>query len=139
VSVQYGADQPVYDLIVAKADYLRKISVKGSKDRGWGLTQSYLNGADYHAAIDAWISRHDESILFCFAQFSGVELGECPRVYLAQPQEVAAALHSLRGGQGDTVLREAYTYSRGIGAGTTDSVPPTWRFSEARIDALFNR
>jgi hypothetical protein len=34
VSVQYGADQPEYDLIVAKGDHLLKVSVKGSRD--WG-------------------------------------------------------------------------------------------------------
>ena len=139
VSVQYGADQPVYDLIVARSDHLRKVSVKGSKDGGWGLTQSYLKGADYHAAIDAWVSRHDESILLCFVQFSGVKLGEYPRIYLASPQEVGTILHSVRGGQGDTVLREVYTYSRGIGAGTTNSIPPTWKFSEVRVDDLFDR
>jgi hypothetical protein len=40
VSVQYGADQPEYDLIVAKEDHLMEVSVKGSQDWGWGLTQS---------------------------------------------------------------------------------------------------
>jgi hypothetical protein len=35
VSVQYGADQPEYDLIVAKEDHLMKVSVKGSQD--WEL------------------------------------------------------------------------------------------------------
>jgi hypothetical protein len=32
VSVQYGADQPEYDLIVAKGDRMLKVSVKGSQD-----------------------------------------------------------------------------------------------------------
>jgi hypothetical protein len=40
VSVQYGANQPEYDLIVARGDALLKVSVKGSQDGGWGLTQS---------------------------------------------------------------------------------------------------
>jgi len=35
VSVQYGANQPEYDLMVAKGDRLLKISVKGSQDGGW--------------------------------------------------------------------------------------------------------
>jgi hypothetical protein len=54
VSVQYGANQPEYDLIVVKGEKLLKISVKGSKDGGWGLTQSYVKDADYHGAIDIW-------------------------------------------------------------------------------------
>ena len=41
VSVQYGANQPQYDLIVAKGKRLLKISVKGSQDGGWGLSQSF--------------------------------------------------------------------------------------------------
>jgi hypothetical protein len=32
VSVQYGANQPEYDLIVAKDDRMLKVSVKGSQD-----------------------------------------------------------------------------------------------------------
>ena len=32
VSVQYGANQPEYDLLVAKNDKMLKVSVKGSKD-----------------------------------------------------------------------------------------------------------
>jgi hypothetical protein len=39
VSVQYGADQPEYDLVVARGPKMLKVSVKGSKDGGWGLTQ----------------------------------------------------------------------------------------------------
>lgn len=54
VSVQYGANQPEHDLIVAKGDRLLKVSVKGSQDGSWGLTQSYLRRADYHAAVDLW-------------------------------------------------------------------------------------
>lgn len=41
VSVQYGANQPEYDLIAVNEDKMLKISVKGSQDGAWGLTQSY--------------------------------------------------------------------------------------------------
>ncbi|MEI3102092.1 MAG: hypothetical protein V8T45_10275 [Oscillospiraceae bacterium] len=51
VSVQYGANQPEYDLIAVSGDKMLKISVKGSQDGGWGLTQSYKKGCDYHEAI----------------------------------------------------------------------------------------
>ena len=47
VSVQYGADQPEYDLVVVRDDRVLKISVKGSQDGSWGLTQSFLRNADY--------------------------------------------------------------------------------------------
>ena len=50
VSVQYGANQPEYDLIVVSGELMLKISVKGSKDGGWGLTQGYKEGCSYHEA-----------------------------------------------------------------------------------------
>jgi hypothetical protein len=39
VSVQYGANQPEYDLIVSRGEKLLKVSVKGSQDGSWGLAQ----------------------------------------------------------------------------------------------------
>lgn len=42
VSVQYGANQPEYDLVAVDGARVLKVSVKGSQDGGWGLTQSYL-------------------------------------------------------------------------------------------------
>src|SRR5260370_5861481 len=39
VAVQYGANQPEYDLVVSRDDKMLKVSVKGSQDGGWGLTQ----------------------------------------------------------------------------------------------------
>src|SRR5580692_7804668 len=64
VSVQYGANQPEYDLIVAKAERMLKVSVKGSQDGSWGLTQSYLKKANYHGAIDTWLKRHGSRTVF---------------------------------------------------------------------------
>ena len=52
VSVQYGANQPVYDIIAARPPKLVGVSVKGSQDGSWGLTQSHLVAADYTSAID---------------------------------------------------------------------------------------
>jgi len=52
VSVQYGANQPDYDLIVKREDKFLAISVKGSQDGGWGLTQGYLKNGNYHKAVD---------------------------------------------------------------------------------------
>ena len=46
VSVQYGANQPEYDLIAVSGDKMLKISVKGSQDGSWGLTQGYKKGCD---------------------------------------------------------------------------------------------
>ena len=51
--VQYGANQPEYDLVVVRGFKLLKVSVKGNQDGAWGLTQSHLKESDtFHAAIN---------------------------------------------------------------------------------------
>ena len=82
VSVQYGANQPEYDLLVSRNDRVLKISVKGSQDGGWGLVQSHKKGRGYHEAIEFWGSRQSAHVVYCFVQFKDVALGQCPRVYL---------------------------------------------------------
>jgi Holliday junction resolvase-like predicted endonuclease len=144
VSVQYGANQPEYDLIVARGDHLLKVSVKGSQDGGWGLTQSYMadatkksgKTADYHGAIDLWLARHGLRTVFCFVQFHGVRLDQMPRIYLASAAEVAQQLRQAKDGQGDSILNENWTFTRGRCAGITDKLPQNWVFSEQRVVEL---
>jgi Holliday junction resolvase-like predicted endonuclease len=139
VSVQYGANQPEYDLIVDNGSVALKISVKGSKDGSWGLTQSLLTkgSADYHSAIDAWLARHGARTALCLVQFKGVPVTEMPRMYLATPIEIATRLRSTASGRGDTILYERKVWtSRAHGAGTTDEIPSNWRFDAERIQAI---
>lgn len=97
VSVQYGADQPEYDLIVAKSEKMLKFSVN-SKDSA-GLTQSFLKEAKYHEAIDVWLRRHTKKTIFRFIQSKGVPVGGLPRVYLASTEESLIACAPRRRGQ----------------------------------------
>lgn len=141
VSVQYGANQPEYDLIIARANRLLKVSVKGSQDGGWGLCQSHLTKkrADYHDAVEKWLNRHKIGIILCFVQFKGVGLTEMPRVYLAAPKEVARRLCESIKGRGDTILHERHEWgTRAHGAGTIDEIPKSWCFSRERIEELFS-
>jgi hypothetical protein len=111
-----------------------KISVKGSADGGWGLTQSLLANADYHAAADRWLARHRPHTALCFVQFHGVDFDAMPRVYLARPLEIAARLKCASGGRGDTILYENYTRGpRAAGAGTIERIPLPWLLSAHRI------
>lgn len=55
VSVQYGANQPEYDLIAVSGEKMLKISVKGSQDGSWGLTQNFKKGRTYHEWSQAYI------------------------------------------------------------------------------------
>jgi Holliday junction resolvase-like predicted endonuclease len=139
VSVQYGANQPEYDLLVAKDEQLLKVSVKGSQDGSWGLCQSYLKpkSAAYHDAIDRWLKRHKVRTILCLVQFRGVAVTAMPRVYLATPQEVARRLHETAKGRGDTILYEHHSWgSRARGAGTVEEIPRAWQFSPERVEQL---
>lgn len=110
VSVQYGANQPGYDLIVARENQMLKVSVKGSQDGSWGLTQSYKKDSSYHQACDKWLSAHDKCTIFCLVQFHNIAPDEQPRVYLATPAEIARQLKDSAAGRGDTILYEYHQW-----------------------------
>src|SRR5450756_422335 len=132
VSIQYGANQPDYDLIVKRGARFIALSVKGSQDGGWGLCQGYKRGRTYHEAIDLWCASHDKSIVYALVQFWGTTVGESPRIYLATPSEIAGMMKASRGGSGNTMLLEGYSYKKGVGKDTTDKLPEHWKFSEQR-------
>lgn len=138
VSVQYGANQPEYDLMIAKGEKMLKVSVKGSQDGGWGLTQSYIKEANYHAATDLWLAKHKPKTVICLVQFKGVLFDQLPRVYLATPLEIANHLKQSAKGRGETILYEFKEWSnRAYGAGTIDKIPDEWRLTDLRIQQMF--
>ncbi len=139
VSVQYGANQPEYDLIVSSGDKMLKVSVKGSQDGGWGLTQNFKKECDYHEAIDKWLEAHGEKTIFCLVQFMNVSEKELPRMYIATPDEIAIEMHKSRAGNGDTVLREYHKWGdKAKAAGTEDVIPAEWEFSNNRVKEVFD-
>lgn len=140
VSVQYGANQPEYDLVAVDGDRILKVSVKGSQDGSWGLTQGYMRNGDYHGAADTWLAKHTKKTLLCLVQFKGVGDHELPRMYLATPAEVARRLKESAAGRGETILYEEHTWGpRAVGTGTTDRIPKSWVFTAHRIDELLDR
>lgn len=137
VSVQYGANQPEYDLVAVDGDRVLNVSVKGSKDGGWGLTQSFIKNADYHGAASQWLSRHSKKTVFCLVQFKDTSIETLPRMYLATPQEIADWLNNAAAGRGDTILYERHVWSpRGYAAGTIDFIPESWKFTEKRLEEI---
>ena len=140
VSVQYGANQPEYDLMIDKGGRILKISVKGSTDGSWGLTQtqlSALKSANYHGAADAWLSRHRRGTVLCLVQFEGTSADEMPRMYLASPEDVAHRLRAAASGRGDSILFEKRTRgTKATGAGTEERIPDEWRLNEERVEQL---
>lgn len=134
VSVQYGANQPEYDLMVENGSAVLKVSVKGSQDGSWGLTQKHLKNADYHGAIDTWLAKHTLRTIYAFVQFKNVGLADAPRIYLAKPSEVASQLKKTANGRGDTILYEKKEWTkRATAIGTIDAIPPAWLLSEKRL------
>ena len=140
VSVQYGANQPEYDLIAVSGDLMLKISVKGSQDGEWGLTQSLKNkNCDYHEATEKWLTKHHKKTIFCLVQFKDTDANEMPRIYIAAPEEIAERLNDTAGGRGDTILYENRTWTnRAAGRGTTDRIPDEWIISAERLEHMFN-
>ena len=142
VSVQYGANQPEYDLIIHKKDYainkMVPVSVKGSQDGGWGLIQKYkTKDNSYHEAINEWIKAHGDKTIFCLVQFKNVGKDELPRMYLATPFEIARVLKKSRAGNGDTILHEYHKWtSRSVAAGTEERIPEEWAFTEKRANQM---
>ncbi len=144
VSVQSGRDKPWYELAVSKAGNLLKVSVKGSDDGRWDLTQSYLKRAadmsgkksNCQGAIDLWLDHLGSRAMCCLVQFQGVPLDELPRLYLASPQEVAQRMREIADRLGDSVLYEKYEWAGASGVGKIEGLPSNWRFSEERIQDL---
>jgi len=137
VSVQYGANQPKYDLVAVDEDAVLKVSVKGSKDGGWGLTQSFIKNADYHGAANKWLSKHSNKTVFCFVQFKNIPVETLPRMYIATPAEVARWLKNAAAGRGDTILYEKHIWTnKAHAAGTTDGIPEEWKFTEKRLQEI---
>ncbi len=139
VSIQYGANQPGYDVIATKGQHALKVSVKGSQDGGWGLIQSYKRGASYAEAAEAWRRGQRPDIVFCLVQYQGVIPGAAPRMYFAWPAEISTQLKAARGGLGNTILYEHYVFKKGEAAGKTDKLPDSWWASSQRIAELFAR
>lgn len=132
ILVQYGANQPNYDLVAEKDGVFLPISVKGSQDGGWMLAVKHkTSDRTYHEAADAWLAAQRKDIVFIFVQFLRVNFDAPPRVYVARPAEIAAHLKTQRAGQGYGSLQEGVL---NIGQSKYNHrIPESWCFSSARL------
>lgn len=135
VFVQYGANQPGYDLAVSDDLKTVLVSVKGSQNGGWILTAKKEEGT-YESALAEWRTKNSR-YLFCFVQYQDVSLGTMPRIHIASGKEVAKHLETAAWGKINLSLIESKTITRGPKKGKTQSVPAEWKLSEERIHALF--
>jgi Holliday junction resolvase-like predicted endonuclease len=135
VLVQYGANQPDYDLVAVKEKRILRISVKGSQDGGWMLAVRYVKpGVNYHDAIDRWLSVQRD-VVYSFVQFRGVLVGQAPRVYIARPAEIATQLKLQCLGRGHGSLQED-TPLHFPRSKYKDQIPTEWRYSNERVDSI---
>jgi len=87
--------------------------------------------------VDLWLAKHSKKTVFCLVQFQKVSLDQLPLMYLATPTEIAKELKKVAAGRGDTMLYVEHTWAaRAHAKGTTDRIPASWAFTEARIAAL---
>ena len=133
VLVQYGANQPHYDLVAVKDERMLPVSVKGSQDGGWLLAVKYrTKGSTCHEAIDKWQLNQREDLVYVLVQFIHVPLGGAPRAYIARPPEIAAHLRAQCHGRGHVSLQEN-TRREAPRSQYNDEVPRQWLYSNARL------
>ena len=131
VFVQYGANQPGYDLVVSNGGGTIHVSVKGSADGWWVLAVKDSNGT-YQQALEEWTARNS-TFVFCLVQFDSVKAGDMPRMYLATGREIAEELRTHWFGEVSLSLAEHRAPTRGKNQGRTMTIPPSWRMTEERI------
>jgi hypothetical protein len=144
VLVQAGRDKPWYDLVVTKGGNLLKVSVKASDTGEWPLTSGFIrrvaetNGmrVDCLSAIDMWRAGYGSRTVCCLVQFEGAAIHELPRVYLASPDEIAAAMRETAARIGRCTLLEMYEWVAGNGARQIEMLPERWHFSQDRVHEL---
>lgn len=136
VLVQYGANQPHYDLMAVKQERKLPVSVKGSQDGGWMLAVRFVKpGVNYHAAIDQWLSIQRKDVVYVFVQFINVSLGQAPRVYVASPPEIADHMKTQCSGRGHGSLQEDYQLHHPRSQ-YSHKIPAEWVFTRERIDQI---
>jgi hypothetical protein len=135
--VQYGANQPGYDLVVSDGDNTLHLSVKGSTNGWWVLTTKDKNGT-YQEALDKWIGQNGRFV-FCLMQFSRVNVAEMPRMYIATGEEIGKELKTHWFGEIALSLTEHYAPTRGKHKGRTVTIPAGWHLTEDRIRELIRK
>jgi hypothetical protein len=139
VFVQYGANQPGYDLLVCDdhEKHTMHVNVKGSTNGGWLLATKDKNNTWEHA-LNTWIEQNKE-LVFCLVQFNEIEVGMLPPMYLATGDEIGTELKCHWFGELSLSLWVNYAPKRGKYKGKVLKIPKTWKMDEKRIQLLMSR
>ncbi|MDP1797751.1 MAG: hypothetical protein Q8K78_09730 [Planctomycetaceae bacterium] len=136
VFVQYGANQPGYDILVSDdSGCTMRVNVKGSSNGGWMLTSKGKN--ESHEDARLWWHNRNKSLVFCLVQFQRVEIGQLPRMYLASGDEIATEMMThWFGNEISLSLWESYSATRGKYKGKHTKLPDSWTMDRDRIEAV---
>lgn len=137
VFVQYGANQPGYDLAVSNDHKTILVSVKGSSNGGWILTTKKEDGT-YLSALQEWESKNAPYVFF-YAQYRGVDVGQLPRMYIALGKEVAKHQYTGYFGGIGLSLIEQETRKQGPNKGATQRIPEEWAVTAERVHYVFSQ
>jgi hypothetical protein len=126
VLVQYGANQPLYDLVAIRGRQRLLINVKGSSQKAWKLTQPKKaapkrnNGITIPQAYAIWKRRYARNALFALVYFPpNLSKGTAPEIYMVSKKEIVAS-------------KKLSNSARFL----HKDIQPGWKFSQSRIDAL---
>jgi hypothetical protein len=140
VFVQYGANQPGYDLVVSDKNegVDLRINVKGSTNGGW-LLAGIEKARKAKEAISEWLETN-RRLAFCFVQFQGRSFDRLPEIWLATGEEVGIQLQShWFGKEPSPTLWEKYEPKRGPYKGQKMGLPASWLMNELRIHDVMKR
>lgn len=139
VSVQYGANNPEYDLVASRGTTFIKVAVKGSQDGDWDITKKYKKGVTPLEAANEWLKAIGRMTVFCLVQFKDVAETELPRIYLATAQELVEVLLKSRNGNGNSILYEYRERTeRGQASKSLDAIPGYWIMTKDRVEQVFS-
>lgn len=139
VFVQYGANQPGFDLAVTKNGKTISVSVKGSSNGYWLLCPPLKDKRTKAQALENWI-RKNQDYVFCFVNFKDCNIGQMPRLFLATGREVAKELKQHEYGEPAHYLCDYYVPKRGKNKGKQMGIlTKRWEMTEDRITKVLEK
>jgi len=136
VFVQYGPNQPGYDLLVSNKRKVLHVSVKGSMDpKGW-IISTKKKGKSYKESLNEWYE-NNKDFLFYLVLFKNNEITSMPEMYLTSTKELYNHLSKGFFGSISLTLYCDYCPRQGKNKGKAQSLPSDWIVSRKRIEKYF--
>jgi hypothetical protein len=136
VFVQYGPNQPGYDLVVSHEKKVLHVSVKGSMDpKGWVISTKKKD-MTYEASLKEWY-KNNKDWFFYLVLFKKNEIDSMPEMYITSAKELYDHLNKGFFGAPCLTLYHDYCPKQGKNKGEVQKLPSDWNFSKKRIEKYF--